>query len=251
MELSIDHLNLGDGTKLGEVPTLQGLDFSRMDVGVPASGRGRQYVRFYKKQEPEVYATEVEIKPLGNGGATTTNVKKTGFRMVDKEFVHIVTPGEKTDYDNVVTSDHKRTYFREYQAFLEGKSVPLGMPLEDVVFLSGLPGIVTELKLKNCHTLEQLADASDLLCSVIPDGYMYREYARTAVQANLSNQNLSQVNALQAELKRSQEMISQLQTQMSSLLDAKGKPIQTQEAEPEWEVSAGPSRDIPKRGKHK
>lgn len=194
MDLSLDGLNLGDGTRLGEVPSLQGLDLSTMQNGMPVRGKARQMVRFYWKEVPEIYATEVEIVPLGNTGTTTTNVKKTAMRTVKKEMVHIVTPGDKNEYDDVVTDYHRSEYWAQYKAFREGRGIPLGTPIEECEFIP--TGIAHELKLKNVHTLEQLADAGDLLCGLIPDGFMWREYARTAVNANANNKSLSKVHAL-------------------------------------------------------
>jgi hypothetical protein len=206
MDLSLDTLNLGDGTRLGEVPSLQGLDLSTMRDGMPVRGKARQYVRFYWREVPEIYATEVEIVPLGMTGTTTTNVKKTGMRTIKKEMVHIVTPGDKNEYDDVVTDYHRSEYWPQYQAFRNGKGIPLGTPLDEVEYLP--PAIVHELKLKSVHTQEQLADASDLLCGLIPDGYMYREYARTANEANLNNKSLSKVNALTSKV---EELTKQLE----------------------------------------
>lgn len=219
MELSpLDALNLGDGTRLGEVPSLQGLDLSRLANGEPARGKARQYVRFYHKEVPEVYATEVEIVPLGMTGTTSTRVKKTDFRMVKKEFVQIKTPGDKDEYDNVVFPHHIESYFPLYQAFKSGKTVPTGQQLEDVEFLAGVPSIVTELRVKGCHTIEQLADASDLLCSVIPDGYLYREYARTFVKSNASQSQNQVISALQAQ-------VQELTQKLTQLVDSKGQPM--------------------------
>lgn len=210
MDLSLDTLNLGDGTRLGDVPSLQGLDLSTMQSGMPVRGKSRQYVRFYWKEVPQIYATEVEIVPLGNTGTTTTNVKKTNMRTVKKEMVHIVTPGDKNEYDDSVTDYHRSEYWPQYKAFREGRGIPLGLPLDEVEFLQGAPGIVHELKLKNVHTLEQLADASDLLCDIIPDGHMFRNYARTAVDANLSNKNLSKVIALTSKIDELTKKVEEL-----------------------------------------
>lgn len=243
MELSpLEGLDLGDGTKLGSVPSLQGLDFSNLQMGEPVRGKARMMVRFYWKNEPEIYATEVKINP--KTGATT--VLKSDIRTVKREMVEIVIPGEKNIVDDRVSQYHREEFYPQYKAFREGKSAPTGTPIEQVEFLEGVPAIALELKVKGCQTLEQLAAASDFLCGQIADGFLYREFAKTAVKAQSSNKNLAQVNALKSEL-------DEVKKQLSQLLNAQGKPFeQEEEVESEDEaprviITNGPERRKPGR----
>ena len=237
--MDINSLNLGDGTRLGEVPTLQGLDLSQigqMSTGEVARSKNRQYVRFYWKEFTESYATEVKIIETANG-ATNTQVLEKARRPIKKLMVQIITPGDKNEYDDVATDFHKAEYFRQYEAFKQGKGAILGTPLETVEFLDGVPGVVSELKIKGCHTLEQLADASDTLCEIIPDGFLWRKDAKMEMDVLQNNKSLTRVTALSAKVDELAEQNRRLQEQLSSsLVDRSGAEIVQERI---VEVSAG------------
>lgn len=200
-------------------PTLQGFDLTDVQPGERIKGSARQYVRFYYKTFVEAYATDVKVNERG-----TTQVVKTATREITKEMVHIITPGDKNEVDDVACDFHKREHWREYKAFRDGKTAPLGISLDDCGdFVS--PHMATELKYRGCHTLEQLADASDLLCGNIANGWELREFARAKVKANKSAPGLEQVNLLKSALEASNKLIADLQAQMKMLLDARGMPI--------------------------
>lgn len=208
-------------------PTLQGFDLDNVQDGQRIGGlnRGihRQFVRFYKKKFSEVYATKVKI----NEKTGTTTVLETDVRNVEKEMVHIITPGDKNIVDDVACEFHKREHWAEYKAFRDGRSAPLGTSLDECSFVS--PHIATELRYHGCLTLEQLADASDLLCERVPDGFEIREFARAKVKADRDNQSLDQVNALKIELSKSREAMAEMQKQiekLSGLVTPSGEPIE-------------------------
>lgn len=211
-------------------PTLQNIDASNMQPGQRLRGNNRQYVRFYKKKYMQPYATDVQINEL-NGA---TKVLKTGVREIEREFVEIITPGDKNTVDDFAEDFHKREHWREYEAFRQGKAAPLGQPIDDCSFIS--QPIATELKFFGVHTVEQLADASDILCQRVQDGYSMREYARAVCKCNVENKSLSQVNVLKAELEEAKRMISEMQAKMGI------------QSAPKVEEVSGPNRS-PKKPK--
>lgn len=203
-----------------DAPTLQGFD-PNIVPGERSRGASRQYVRFYKKTFIEVYAKKVKI----NEKTGTTQVLQTGSRPVEKEMVHIVTPGDKNEIDDVATTFHKRNFWQQYKAFRDGRTAPIGLNLDECNFIS--PGVVTELKYLGCHTAEQLADSSDDLCNQVPDGWMLREFAKQYCKTQTDNKQSEQVNLLRVELEKSREVITQMRQEMNEMkglvLDSKGQ----------------------------
>lgn len=185
-------------------PTLDGLDLNNLQEGQRVRGSARQYVRFYSKKVPRVKATKAQINPL-TGSA---KVLETMVDEVEREFVEIITPGDKNTVDDFAEEFHKREHWKEYQAFRAGKTAPLGKPVEDCEYIS--PPQATELRIHHCHTEEQLADASDILVNQIPNGWTLREFARAMCKARRDNKDLNKVNALQAELSRTQADLAEL-----------------------------------------
>lgn len=220
--------SLGGSFENFGAPTLQGFDLSNPQNGVPIPGKASgQFVRFYPKVVVEVYATEVEI----NEKLGTTKVLKTGTREREWEMVEIVTPGDTNKLDVVAEDFHKRTFWKQYTAYRENKGAYVGKDLDLCDYVP--PSVVTELKYKKCHTQEQLAAASDLLCGLIPDGYRLREFAKSMVKADLDNASLGQVNTLKKELEAAQEAIKQLTAQQKEISASMIKPEITQEIEDE------------------
>ncbi len=192
--------------------TVDGIDFASFQDGQRLGGSSaRQYVRFYNKKIPVVTAKDVSINPKTG----EVRVLKSEVVQVEREFVEIITPGDKNTVDDFAQDFHRREHWHQYKAFRDGRTAPIGTPIEECSFIS--PGVVTELKYKGCHVVEQLAEASDLLCSQVANGYDLRTNARAIVKANLDNKSLGQVNALKSELEKAQEMIASLQAQMSEV----------------------------------
>jgi hypothetical protein len=194
-------------------PTLEGLDTSNMKVGVPLNGvPGRQFVQFYKKKTSEIRATKVKL----NEKTGDVRVLETAPFDVEREYVKIVTPGDKNIIDTKAEDYHKREHFRHYASFRDGKMAPVGQSIDDCSFVSA--SVATELRYRGCHTVEQLADASDVLCSMTPSGYELREFARAHVKANAPDKVSSEVKLLREEL-----------AAVKSLLNAQGQPIKSEE----------------------
>lgn len=199
---------------MGSIPTygastLDGFDYSQVTPGQRLRGINRQMVRFYKKKFPQVYATEVKV----NEKTGSTQVLKTGIREVEREMVLIVTPGDTNTVEDFAEDYHRREHWGVYKAFRDGRGAPIGMPLEEATFISS--NLATELKYLGVHTVEQLADSSDVLCNQVGDGWNLREFARATVKANMDNKQLAQVNALRNELDEAKKMISEMRSQMS------------------------------------
>lgn len=193
--------------------TLEDLDLNPNNIkdGQRIGGNSRrQFVRFYKKIENEVYATDVRIDP--KTGSTT--VIKTGIRPVEREFVHVVTPGDKNEIETKAEDFHRREFFHAYKNFRDGKGIPLGTSIEECSYIA--PALQLELKYRSVHTEEQLADASDLLLEQIPDGYNLREFARANVKVRQDNAASGTVRLLRSQV---DELQSALKAQMQQMAE--------------------------------
>lgn len=209
-------------------PTLEGFDTSNIVPGQRIGGINRQYVRFYKKTVNEIHADKVSVNPkTGEVKILTTKVVP-----VEREYVHIKTPGDKNEVDDFAQPFHKKEHWAAYTAFREGRTAPMGVPLDECSFIS--PNIAIELKVMGVHVLEQLADASDHLCNHVANGWELREYARAMVKVNSDSKSSAELISVKGELAKAQEMIAAMQSQMRGLvLDKNGTPVES--AEPEVE----------------
>jgi len=211
-------------------PTLEGFDERSIQEGQRISGKSnRQYVRFYKKKFVEVYTVKAKINEK-TGHSTPL---ETGTREVEKLMVHIVTPGDKNEVDDVACDFHKRDHWAAYKAFMDGKTIPLGTSIEECSYVS--PGVALDLKYYNCHTEEQLAEAADHLCSIIANGFELREFARARVKAKQTDV-APQVQEMKLELSKAQaeaakmaalmaDMKAQMEVMQASILGADGQPV--------------------------
>lgn len=215
--------------------TLEGLDTTNLSEAQRVKGSTRQFVRFYNKTMSEVYATKVKINE--KTGATT--VLETASRPVTREFVEIITPGDKNTIDTHAEDYHKREHFQEYQAFREGRATPIGKSIDECSYISA--PIATELRILGVRTEEQLADASEVLLARLPDGFSLQQFARESVKANQMNQNNPGMVALQAELAKAMRMIADLSEKQAAADGA--EPAKLEE---------GPSEAVPEeRAKRK
>ena len=221
-------------------PTLEGFDTTNIQDGQRLKGSARQYVRFYKKKFMEVVATKVQT----NEKTGSVKVLETAVQEIEREMVHIVTPGDKNEIDTIAQDFHKREHWAAYKAFRDGRSAPLGQPIEECTFVS--PSIALELKYLGVHTLEQLADSSDLLCGRVANGFELREYAKAMAKANVDNKSLDQVNSLRVELEKAQATIEKManaqKAMQSTLLDMRGEPVLSENSEVEETVKRSPGR---------
>lgn len=198
----------------GNPHTLTGLDFSQAQPGVRmGDALNRQYVRFYKKKIMELYADPASTKINEKTGAAT--VTKYLSREVEREFVEIITPGDKNTIDEFADASHKNQFFPQYAAFRDGRATPLGLPIDECEFIS--PAVAVELRYKGCHTLEQLADCSDHLCGIIPNGWELREFARQFVIVKRQNEGDKEVEILKAELQKSHAMMAEMSKRLKAL----------------------------------
>lgn len=209
-------------------PTLMDLDVGNLQegqrIGGNSRGRYRQLVRFYKKKVrvPKVLTSTINPKT-----GEETN-QKYAVDEAEKEFVEIITPGDKNIVDDFAQPFHKRDHFLQYKAFREGRGIAIGKPVEECDYIPS--SLMMELRVLGVQTQEQLADASDHLCNLIASGWELREHARAICKLDLENQNLSQVNALKAELETSKSVIAEMQAQLNEmkglLLDSSGNPVE-------------------------
>lgn len=221
-------------------PILSGIDISGGRAGQRLVTKGGQYVRFYNKTVTEFKASKVNVKVSAATGAQTETPSEFVPVPVTKEWVHIVTPGDKNEIDTIAELDHKREFPIQYRAFREGRTAPIGMPLDKAPFIPA--HIVTELNINKVFTVEQLAELPEYMCGTIPEGYQLREYARAAVKANQSNEVSAQVLTLQHELKqrdiREQELRSNMEELKAMIY---GKPVPPA---PQTEVSVQVERTV-------
>lgn len=220
--------------------TLQDLDVSNAQEGKRLRGSNRQYVRFYKKKILQPTTTEARIDAK-TGNSTPIKIE---LRESEREYVNIITPGDKNTFDGVAENGHKQEHWKEYNNYRSGTGIPLGTPIEDCSYISR--GIALELKYLNVHTQEQLADASDHLCTLVPTGWELREYARQYCKVGEENKVSGAVTSLKAELQRSQAVIEQLMQQQkdmqATILDMKGEPISVVNVEPWPEENLTPGQ---------
>jgi hypothetical protein len=209
-------------------PTLEDFDTSNIQEGQRIGGRSnRQFVRFYTRKFSQVRAKSVRINE--KTGATT--VLETEVVPVERECVEIITPGDKNTVDDFAEDFHRREHWKAYKSYRDGNGVPVGKSLDEChEYISS--GIATELRYLGCHTEEQLADASDLLCQRIPNGFELREFARAMVQAERENQSSVEVTQLRGQLSDSNRLIAELSARLEAveqgqILDSRGQPVES------------------------
>lgn len=198
-------------------PTLMGIDFNGARAGQRLQTSARQYVRFYNKTTSELKASKITVKQNPSNGTVVETPKEFVAEDVTREWVHIVTPGDKNEIDTIAELDHKREFWREYQAFREGRTAPVGTPLEKLSFVPA--HIATELNVRKVFTAEQLADLPEYLCGQIPEGYQLREFAKAYVRAQNSNQSNAQVVTLKHELAQKDNQLADMERRIQQMQD--------------------------------
>lgn len=208
-------------------PSLEGLDLSSVADGQRMRGINRQYVRFYRRKFFEPYSVRVEKGPRAPNGTISETIREVGMREVEREMVFIKTPGSTNEIDCPAEEFHRREHWRHYKAFRDGTAEPLGTPVDSAEFIS--QPVATELKYLGCQTVEQLADASDLLCGRIPNGWEMREYARQYCKISAQNTNSQQIQVMATELAEAKRLIAELSEKVQG--------------------AGAPKQDSPKRGR--
>lgn len=204
-------------------PTLQGFD-TNVNPGERLRGSSRQFVRFYNHKEAEVYTIKAKINHK-TGASVPVEV---GTRQVTREMVEIITPGDKNIINDRAQDFHRREHWAQYKAFRDGRVAPIGLPIDEATFIA--PNVATELKYYNCHTVEQLADASDKLCEIIPNGWELREFARAHAKAKKGNETSEEVNSLKIELADAMQKIAALTDAMRAkqIIAPTGEPVSSE-----------------------
>lgn len=192
-------------------PTLEGFDLNNVQEGQRISGIKRQFVRFYKKKIVQPRALNTFTAPTGE-----TKILSATTDHIEREMVEIITPGDKNTVDDFAQDFHKREHWNAYKNFRNGNVAPMGQSVDEANFIT--PPIATELRYLGVHTVEQLADAADILCERVPNGWELREFARAVVKANAEQGSNQQALILQAELAEAKKMIAELQGQMQGVL---------------------------------
>ncbi len=191
--------------------TLEDLDYASAVPGERVRGKNRQFVRFFHKTENEIYAKEF----VQNEKTGSTKVLSTATRPVTKEWVEIITPGDKNTVETIAEDFHKREHMKEYRAFREGRTAPVGKSLDECSYIQG--PIATELRIQGVHTEEQLADAPDTVMMRIPNGEGIRMFAKEAQKAKLANEQNPALQALQAQLVEAMEKIKALEVERKDI----------------------------------
>lgn len=200
-------------------PTLQGIEFEQGSTSgvLNMKSSSRQHVRFHNvKILNMAKAREAAAK----AGRATPNEEDLAHGYENKVHCLVITPGDKNVHDDVATDYHKRAYWKQYKAFMDGKTGPEGQPIDDCEFVQ--PGEATELKRLEIHTVEQLAEAPELALHQVPRGFELRDYARAWVKAMKGDSAGQVAKKLSAELSETKdviqkqaEMIEQLRAQMA------------------------------------
>lgn len=178
---------------------------------------GKQAVRFYAKKRLAFKAKfqtneDGSVKLDENGKKVLDIDPKTGLPKKEAydevvEMVRIETRGDTNIVDDVANDFHKRQFYRQYKYFREGK-IPDGNPIEDFDWLQ--PSTIMELHMFGIHTIQMVADMTELECTQLKDqsGYEIRDIARQWVTLNSPQGQAGKASKLEmenAKLKRELE----------------------------------------------
>ncbi|MCS6944189.1 MAG: hypothetical protein RMK97_02030 [Sutterellaceae bacterium] len=172
-------MTLDELQKAQNTPT----DFSRLDAAVIEDAMLTQdarfaadshlYVSFYTKPTLRPRESQEQGRPI--------------YR--DEVYVRILIPGDKQNQVDRLASEQDIQRFRkQYDAFLQGKQLNEGTPLEAVGFIP--PSLVAELKHFNITTVEQLAEVNDGAVQNMQGLAMWRQKARAYVELTHSPEAL-------------------------------------------------------------
>lgn len=208
---------------------------------------GKQNVKFYNKRRLNFRARpklddsgkqmkDEKGKPLFEIDPKTGVPYKDAFEEV-VEMVRIETRGDTNIVDDIADDFRKRQYYRQYKYFREGK-IPDGNPIEDFDFLQ--PPTITELHMLGVHTIQQVAEMSDLECEQIKDqsGYEIRDIAAQWVKISSPQGQSAKASKLELEVARLRRELEDVK--MSGRRGASRQDVQPAQAE----VSAEPEKQI-------
>lgn len=186
-------------------PLLAGVAFND-DGSLKQSGK--QNVRFYNKKRLS-FRARPKVDPDGSrvldekGKPAFEIDPKTGIPFKDAfeetvEMVRVETKGDTNIKDDIADDFIRRQFYRQYKYFREGK-IPDGNPIEDFDFLQ--PQTIMELHMLSIHTLQQVAEMTDLECAQLKDqsGYEIRDIASQWVRINSPQGQAGKASRLEIE----------------------------------------------------
>lgn len=203
----INSLGLGAAIPNFDNPALSNMQFE--STGMPGvfelkKNAGGQNVTFYTKEFYNKYKTEQAKQAAEAKGETGPIVP-----VYDKrEMVKIENPGDTNKYDSFAEDDHKRNYFDIYKNFRDGKGALRGTPLAEAEFIHQVE--LVELNYRGVFTIEQLAQAPDILCDQIPFCYDRREAAKAWCKFTHGAQLINATKKLSADLSEALATITKL-----------------------------------------
>jgi hypothetical protein len=218
-------------------PTLQGVGLNDDGTLKRASG---QSVLFYNKTELKFRAKQ-DVDPDIEAGNRPRDLKcgkikidpKTGLPFKEsfeetRLFVRIETPGDKTPYDGPATDYHKREFQKQYEFFLRGGGIPDGHLITQFDFIPG--HLILDMRVRmGIHTIEQLSEADEIKCTMMPELWELRDYAKEWVRINSPEGAAAKVS----ELRSKNEALARENEQLrSKLVGADGRPMAMPSAMP-------------------
>lgn len=205
------------------------------DVEINSDGTlkqsGKQNVRFYNKkrltfkarplwvkQDDGSIAHDAKGKPIqarDEKGKLLFDIDpKTGIPYKDAfeeivEMVRVETKGDTNIKEDVADAFIKRQFNRQYKYFRSGK-IPDGHSIEDFEFLQ--PQTITELHMFGIHTLEQVAEMSDVDCEQIKDqsGWEIRDIAQQWLRINSPQGQAGKLDRVELENARLKRELADL-----------------------------------------
>lgn len=156
----------------------------------------RNYVKFYRQWVRNNFKSKAEGREIGE----------------NQDFIIIICPGQpKSEVRRKATESDKQQYYREWQAYSEGKEHQMsGTPIE---MLPGLAnGMADGLKALYIYTIEQMAELSDLaLQKVGMGGNDIRQRCKAYLSKNSTEvaelkAQIAQLTALVEQLKKPEEV---------------------------------------------
>ncbi len=208
------------------------------DVEINSDGTlkqsGKQNVKFYNKKvlsfkarplymkhDDGTIALDANGKPIRavdkNGKPAFDIDPKTGIPFKDAfeevvEMVRVETKGDTNIKEDKADAFIKRQFNRQYKYFRSGK-IPDGHSIEDFDFLQ--PQTITELHMFGIHTLEQVAEMSEVDCEQIKDqsGYEIRDIARQWLAINSPQGQANKADRMELENARLKRELADLRAQ--------------------------------------
>lgn len=168
--------------------------------GRRARGSARLFAEFYISKTAEQVCSKVKETPLAHG-VVRQEPKEWKIVPLERLFVRVIDPGDKYNtFDGVATDEHKREFYPEYEAFMAGRTKPVGRALTEAPFID--EGIKLELNRIKIFTLEQLRDASDSAMALLgADNFHLREQAGQWLDASETNEEKQRIVELERKVK--------------------------------------------------